>query len=182
LFPADGPYHRPDGRIDVTVVYLELDRARAPKPPVFPATARLEAVTRVPLSYYRYLYDAVGRPWQWVDRKRLDDETLAAIVHHPDVAITVLHNGGAPAGFVEIDHRLAPASSNIAYFGLTPDFTERGLGPPFLAASIGLAQARNARRVLVNTCNLDHPAALPLYLKSGFEPLEIRKVVFDPRL
>jgi predicted GNAT family acetyltransferase len=32
----------------------------------------------------------------------------------------------------------------------------------------------------VNTCNLDHPAALRLYQRMGFRPVATRQVVFDP--
>ena len=35
------------------------------------------------VAYYRFLYDAVGRNWQWTSRKRLADADLARIIHDP---------------------------------------------------------------------------------------------------
>jgi hypothetical protein len=46
-----------------------------------------------------------------------------------------------------------------------------------------LAWRPGVRRVHVNTCSLDHPAALPAYLKAGFLPYRRAFESFpDPRL
>jgi hypothetical protein len=37
------------------------------------------------------------------------------------------------------------------------------------------AFSRGAPKVTVNTCTLDHPAALPLYQRIGFEPVAQQK-------
>ena len=59
----------------------------------------------------------------------------------------------------------------LAYFGLVPDFIGRGMGRFFLDATIQLAwEVFPADRLIVRTCTLDHPAALPLYQKCGFTP------------
>ncbi len=36
----------------------------------------------MPLHYYRYLIDRVGRKWHWVNILRLSDEELAAKIHN----------------------------------------------------------------------------------------------------
>lgn len=184
VFPAARPAPRPDGLIDVTIVDLELTHAPAwPHNPA-PAGLRLALfrVRKPPLHYYRYLYDAVGGPWLWVDRKRLDDDLLRAIVHDDGVEISVLYCDGAPAGFVELDYRRLPEAVNIAYFGLVPERFGMGLGRYFLRWAIDEAWRRGPAKITVNTCNLDHAGALPLYQKSGFVPVGTRRVAFDPRL
>jgi hypothetical protein len=46
-----------------------------------------------------------------------------------------------------------------------------------------LAWRKGVERVHVNTCSLDHPAALPAYLKAGFRPYRRAFESFpDPRL
>jgi GNAT superfamily N-acetyltransferase len=88
-----------------------------------------------------------------------------------------------PAGFFEIDARTAPASTNIAYFGLTGDFIGKGLGKFFLDCAIVAAWATGPKRVTVNTCTLDHPRALGLYQAAGFQIIERRhRRILDPRI
>lgn len=155
-------------RVSVTITYLEQHAQ-----PVLPTPARPRgkiAILRVedpPIHYYRYLYRLVGDPWKWVSRRRLDDAALAEIIHDPSVYVYVLYVNGAPGGFVEIDDRERD-SAELKFFGLAPDFTGRGLGSYFLTNAIDLAWALAPKKLRLETCTLDHPAALPLYQKMGF--------------
>lgn len=123
----------------------------------------------LPVHFYRYLYETVGASHSWIDRTRLDDETLGAIINDDDVEIYVLHVDGCPAGYAELDFRNKGAEE-LAYFGLMPEYTSRGLGKFFLSSAIHTAWAHDIERLTVQTCTLDHPAALPLYQKLGFTP------------
>ena len=129
----------------------------------------LMAVKSPPLHYYRYLYGTVGRDYVWVDRLRLSDRELADIIHDEAVELYVTYAEGAPAGYIELDFRPAP-QAELAYFGLMPEFTGRGLGKFMLAQAIELAWEKPINRLFVHTCTMDHPAALPLYQKCGFVP------------
>ncbi len=189
IFRLPPPGRRLDGRLDVTVVYLDMARpaTEAANPaPLLGTKLALLKLDRPNVGFYRYLYDAVGRPWKWVERHRMSDQDLASIIQHPEVEIFVPYVGGVPAGYVELDHRPEPVNPpgalNIAYFGLIPDFIGRGLGPWFLRWSTNQAFTHKINRLTVNTCNLDHVAALPLYQKMGFRPYATREVIFDPRL
>ncbi|TIX52655.1 MAG: GNAT family N-acetyltransferase, partial [Mesorhizobium sp.] len=42
------------------------------------------------------------------------------------------------------------------------------------------AWSHGPRRVTVQTCTLDHPAALPLYQKLGFAPVAQKKEIVHP--
>lgn len=155
--------------IDVTVRYLEM---LAPPARGAPEPRRGVEVARVPspaVAYYRFLYDAVGRDLHWVDRKKLSDAELAAIVQHPANELYVLHVGGAPAGMAELNLRLVE-EIELAYFGLMPELRGRGLGAWLLDWIIDKAWSHGPRRLWLHTCTLDHPAALPLYRKAGFVP------------
>lgn len=132
-----------------------------------------------PVGFYRYLYEAVGKPWVWVNRRRMDDADLAAAIHRRGIEIYVLYVDGAPAGYAELDAR-NPQNIELAYFGLTPDFMGRGLGAYFLGEAIALAWDKGPRRVHVQTCTLDHPRALPLYQRMGFEPFSRVETTVDP--
>ncbi len=74
---------------------------------------------------------------------------------------------GAPAGYFEL-RREPDSAIEIAYFGLLQEFLGRGLGGHLLTQAVLHAWEAGATRVWVHTSTLDHPAALPNYLKRGF--------------
>ena len=74
---------------------------------------------------------------------------------------------GAPAGYFELRGDRV-GGTEIAYFGLLPEFTGRGLGGYLLTVAVQRAWATGTERVWLHTNTLDHPAALPNYLKRGF--------------
>ena len=156
-------------RIDVTITYLEqTERPILPQPPLPRRKVALLRAENMPVHFYRYLYRLVGDPCHWVSRRRMSDEKLVEIIHHPDVYIYVLYADGSPAGMAEIDARNAGAHE-LKFFGLAPDFTGSGLGRYFLTHIVDLAWLRGPKKLLLETCTLDHPAALPLYQKFGFK-------------
>ena len=171
-------------QLDVTITYLDMLACPDRPAPIRPNEAVRVARTEKPTNaYYRWLYDAVGSKWLWFERKRVSDDALRAILDDPMLQIWVLSVGHVPAGFFEIDARTAPASTNIAYFGLTGDFIGKGLGRFFLDCAVVAAWATNPKRVTVNTCTLDHPRALGLYQAAGFKIIERRqRRIVDPRL
>jgi GNAT superfamily N-acetyltransferase len=79
----------------------------------------------------------------------------------------VLHVGGSPAGFAELDRR-QPDEIELLQFGLMADFIGRGLGTWFLQWTIDKAWSYQPKRLWLHTCSLDPPAAVPLYKKAGF--------------
>jgi len=127
------------------------------------------------IAFYRFLYDAVGRDWNWVDRKRMGDDELGRIIHDDRVEVYVLYARGVPAGYIELDRRV-DNEVELAYFGIMPEFIGRGLGPLLLHWAVDRAWSYGPKRVWLHTCDLDHQAALPLYLKAGFEVYDQRTI------
>ncbi|MFT3775626.1 MAG: GNAT family N-acetyltransferase [Minicystis sp.] len=176
------PPVRADGKIESVITHLEM-LAPPATPPIPPPhdDVDIERVEKPVVSYYRYLYDTVGEPWLWGDRRKLSDEALAAIIQHPDVAVYVLWVGGTPAGYAESDGRVK-GEIELAYFGLMPDFIGKKLGPYLLDWTIRTAWAEGPRRVWVHTCTLDHPSALAMYERAGFKAFKTEtEIGDDPR-
>jgi GNAT superfamily N-acetyltransferase len=119
------------------------------------------------VAYYRFLYDAVGRDYDWTSRKKLSDAELAALLNDPRLEVHVLMADGVPAGFAELDRRIE-GEIELVQFGLTPEFIGQGLGRYFLQGAIDKAWSYGPSRFWLHTCTKDHPAALPNYLKAGF--------------
>lgn len=157
--------------LKTTVTYLEMT---APPTLHLPMPVNIQAAmmraTDMPLHFYRYLQYRTGRQWHWVYRLRLDDERLSEIIHSPRTSISVLYVDGAPAGFFELFQEDA-TTVDLAYFGLMPHVHGRGLGKWFLGQAVSAAWDMKPARLTVNTNTLDHPAALPLYQRIGFQPI-----------
>ena len=133
------------------------------------------------VSFYRYMYDTVGRPWLWFERRLLNDMTLSALLTKPTIEIFVLYVRGVPAGFFELD-TAAARHTKLCYFGLIPDFIGRRLGPYLLQAAIDQAWSRPLDRFWLHTSTFDHPKALSVYQQAGFVVYDRRRVSFhDPR-
>jgi GNAT superfamily N-acetyltransferase len=180
--PQDRP--GPDAMIDVVITYLEM--TAAPTRPTVPPPAGIRlALLRAEApgtAFYRFLYEQVGDPWFWYERKQLSDDELAKIIGDPGVEIYVPYVAGAPAGYVEIDRRAA-SEVKFAYFGLIPAYIGRGLGWYFLNWAIDTAWTGDTRRLVVDTCTLDHPKALQTYQRAGFTAFrQEHRRILDPRL
>lgn len=161
--------------IPVTVTFLEMNRPpKASSPLPYNRQIALLRTRKIPLHFYRYLQDRVGRKWHWVNVLRLSDEELAAGLHREDRDIRVLYLDGAPAGFFDLKPHL-PDEVELAYFGMMEQAMGQGIGRWFLGAAIDAAWSLKPDRVVVQTCTLDHPAALPLYQKVGFSPVGQKK-------
>jgi len=167
--------------VDVVITYLE--QTRKPVLPTPPRPSRIKlAILKAeapPLHFYRYLYRTVGDPYLWVSRRALSDAALSDIIHDPNVHLYVLYADGVPAGMSEVDAREHPVVE-IRFFGLTPEWVGRGVGRYFLTNVIDLAWSYAPERVRLETCTLDHPAALGLYQKHGFTVYDQKRGIVEP--
>jgi GNAT superfamily N-acetyltransferase len=132
-------------------------------------TAILSA-PEIPPAFYRFLYRQVGSRWHWVDRLRMDDETLAATLSDKRNSVTVLYVNGAPAGFFELWQEDEDVVE-LSHFGLFERALGLGIGKWFLLQTLYAAWSSGPKRVRVTTNNLDHPRALQLYQMFGFSPV-----------
>jgi GNAT superfamily N-acetyltransferase len=151
----------------VKTTYLQMF---APTPRVVPPPRDGLAVVharRPTVGYYRFLYEGVGRDYNWTTRSKLSDAELAALLNDPRLEVYVLMADGVPAGFAELDRRI-DGEVELVQFGLMPEFIGQGLGKYFLQWTADKAWSYGPRRFWLHTCTRDHPAALPNYLKAGF--------------
>lgn len=129
----------------------------------------VEALRPCTAAEYRSLYASVGGAWHWHDRDMWSDARLQAHLQRDAVAVHVLRVGDIVAGYFELE-RHADGGVEILYFGLVPAFIGRGLGAHLLTAAVEEAWRMGASSVFLNTCTLDHPAALANYRSRGFTP------------
>lgn len=166
--------------IEVTVTFLEMEARPSSFPPLpYNRQIALLKATDIPLHFYRYLTDRVGRKWHWVNSLRKSDDELREEIHRKGREVWVLYVDGSPAGFFDLN-RVTPEIVDLAYFGMMEHATGQGIGRWFLGAAISACWAMDPQLVTVQTCTLDHPAALPLYQKLGFRPVGQSRELVQP--
>ena len=156
--------------------HLELPSRAHFRPPSRPAPpgARVEHIVPCPTATWRALYRAIGERWHWHDHvARPEDELAAHLLDARVVELGLRVPDVAPpesagyAGWAELIAR-APDVVEIQYFGLVPQAIGRGFGGFLLTRAVEEAWAMGAERIVLDTCTLDAPQALPNYLARGF--------------
>src|SRR5262245_57300024 len=115
----------------------------------------------------RFFYTAIGGGYYWLDRLPWTYQRWLEYLARPELETWVLSVAGVPAGYFEMEAQPG-GDAQIVYFGLLPAFIGQGLGGHLLTVAVERAWQRRARRVWVDTCTLDHPAALVHYQARGF--------------
>ena len=138
---------------------------------------QIEHVAAPTAALYRELYDRIGRPWLWYERRLLSDAALQTLLDQPDHELHVARHDGDLVGYFEL------GGEELAFFGLTLPYIGRRIGPWLLDRAIERAFARGIARIDLNTNTLDHPKALDTYRKAGFRPVRSEsKELRDPRV
>ena len=166
-------------RVSVRRTHLELrdrESLRRGRPPM----EAVELVRRRPISAVEYLelYSLVGELWLWRDRLVWTHDELERYLGSPDVHVWSAHVRGITAGYFEL-RRHTDASVEVMYFGLAAPFIGRGIGGWLLTRAVEESFALGASRIVLNTCTLDAPQALPNYLARGFSIVSEDQYLLD---
>ena len=154
-------------KISYRVTYLEMA-----KPPSFPWPNQIYKkisvllTKNIPTWYFLFLYKTVGNDAieNWLNKT---DKELNDFINDENVFFYTMLKDGWTA--VTKDNKIC----DLSYLGLVPDAIGIGLGKFLLKTAILMAWDKtNINRLTVNTCNLDHKSALPLYQKFGFSPIK----------
>lgn len=167
-------------RREITTWYLEMTDPAELRPPAVPPPPGLRIEqARIPSpELNRFLYTAVGGDLFWVDRLGWSYGRWREYLDRPELETWVAYLDGTPAGYFELEWQ-PEGAVELAYFGLLPQLTGRGLGGALLTRAVERAWERGARRVWLHTCDLDSPAALPAYRARGFRVVREETSVRD---
>ena len=172
----------PAGKIAAVVTYLEM---RSPPP-----TGEERADSRVEIrrienpdpDWYLKLFKEIGEDLLWFGRLTIDGDDLHSLLSDPNYEVYVLRADGEDAGLLELDFR-TQEECELGYFGIVPSLVGSGVGRVLMSHTIEIAWSRPIRRFWLHTCTLDHPRALPFYLRAGFTAYKREiEIADDPRL
>lgn len=162
--------HAAGSEVAYTITHLEMTARPSWGYPPLPATsaAALLKADTPPVWYFLSLYDAVGREYAWEDMHALPETEVADQLGRSTL-YTVLEHGW-PQGFFLLEP-MDNGRVDLAYFGMVPQAIGQGLGGWLLKTAILTAwDVPGTQKLTVCTCTLDHPRALALYQKNGFQP------------
>ncbi len=155
----------PAGQVATIISHLEM--LEKPALPPVETNLCLESWPDPAADEYCALFRKVGEPWMWTSRLLMDENELKAVLDDPAVEISIVSDGEAPVGFIELDFRIA-GECEIAFFGLIPALNGKGHGRWMMNQALGRAWREDIGRVWLHTCTQDSPRALPFYQQCGF--------------
>lgn len=170
---ARAPYYS-TGKIKTEVTYLQMfalpQDFNIPQPRVKESDRKIKKLENPQALFYRTLYHGVGGSLTWTGRKLLTDSQLQVAINSKNINIYVLYVKDEPAGYIEFTLNPQTKEVELDYFGLMPKFYGNKLGPYLLNTGIQeIFKEWNPSRLWLHTCDLDHPEALNVYHKSGFQ-------------
>jgi GNAT superfamily N-acetyltransferase len=172
------PAPRGDGRLAITITHMQLRREdwtrRGQKPEI---EIRIAHRMQPTAAFYLDLYDKVGRPWLWYERRLYGEQALTDLLNRPGHELHVAWHDDALVGYFEL------YANEIVFFGLTLPFIGRRIGPWLLDRAVERGFERGFDRLVLNTNTVDHPKALDTYRKAGFRVVQSEsRELQDPRV
>ena len=124
-------------------------------------------------AFNRWLYETVGRDWNWTERLVWSNQQWADYASRAELETWVGYCSGTPVGYFELEQQ--DNEIEIVSFGLLPPFIGQGIGGWLLSRAVERAWERDAARVWLHTCSDDHPNALANYQKRGFRVFRVKQ-------
>ena len=172
----------PAGKLRSVVTHLAMEAPRREPPPPPPPGVAIGRRRAMAAADYLRLYHAIGDDWLWWSRLTWDLGRLTAHLAEDETEVYVAEAGSEEVGLIELNLRPAP-DIELRYLGVIPPRIGTGLGGWLLAYAIAAAARHGPRRMILNTCTYDHPAALAFYRRHGFAVTHSEaEIVDDPRL
>lgn len=172
----------PAGKIAAVVTYLEMRSAPQTEKDAPPLKGEIRHIDAPDVDWYLEIYKRIGTDLLWFSRLTKSREELTATFSDPGYAVYVLNCDDEEEGLLELDFRQS-RECELAFFGVSPNLVGTGAGRSLMHHAIKIAWSHPIDRFWLHTCTLDHPRALPFYLRSGFSAYRRQvEIADDPRL
>ena len=114
----------------------------------------------------KFFYKQIGKKHQWVDRLVWQDKNWMDYVSNKNLKTYILQKEEDLIGYFELIFN--NNDCEIAYFGILEEYMGRGYGGFLLSEAIKIG-FKNANRIWVHTCSLDHANAIENYKSRGMK-------------
>ena len=114
----------------------------------------------------KFFYKQIGKQHQWIDRLTWQDKNWIDYVSKKNLKTFILKQNNDYVGYFELifDKNVC----EIAYFGILKEYIGKGYGGFLLSEALKIG-FKNANRIWVHTCSLDHPNAIENYKSRGMK-------------
>ncbi|PCJ89141.1 MAG: GNAT family N-acetyltransferase [Hyphomicrobiales bacterium] len=178
----DGYTDVPSGKIATIVTFLEMSERPDWIDNADMRGLHFAAQTTPDLDWYRDFFRQIGANWLWVSRLLMTDSELHKTLNEPNKKLFTVQLDGEDIGISELSHN-PKGDVELSFFGIIGKHTGAGFGRAIMAQTLQKAWRDNPQKVHLQTCTLDHPAAIKFYQKCGFVPVkQVIQVLDDPRL
>lgn len=182
----NGFYDIPSDKLATIVTALEMFAKPVQQPCEEKPDWKLTKNDEPEAEWYRHLYRRIGDEWLWFSRAIMSDAELFAIIRDPKVEIYSLKVDGKAEALLELDYR-TDGECELAFLGVTDNLLGQGAGKWLMNHAIDLAWSNSTKRPInrfwIHTCTMDHPRALPFYIRSGFKAYKRElEIADDPRV
>ena len=133
----------------------------------------INLVDPVDFQLNKFFYKNIGKSHHWVDRLVWSEKRWLDYVSDKKVKTYILKEGDELAGYFELILHTDKNEVEIAYLGLLEEYQNKKLGSFLLSEAIKKSFTKNAKRVWVHTCSLDHKNALSNYISRGMKIFKI---------
>ena len=114
----------------------------------------------------KFFYKQIGKKHEWIDRLIWQDKNWIDYTSDKNLKTFVLQNNNDLIGYFELIFN--GNDCEIAYFGILEEYIGRGYGGFLLSEALRIG-FKNAERIWVHTCSLDHPNAIKNYKSRGMK-------------
>ena len=114
----------------------------------------------------KFFYKQIGKKHEWIDRLIWQDKNWMDYTSDKNLKTFVLQNNNDLVGYFELIFN--GNDCEIAYFGILEEYIGKGYGGFLLSEALRIG-FKNAERIWVHTCSLDHPNAIKNYKSRGMK-------------
>jgi GNAT superfamily N-acetyltransferase len=121
------------------------------------------------ININKFFYRQIGKDHFWRDRLLWSDKEWRKYVDNTNLETGIMKLDKELIGFFEQEFHKEKNEIELIQMGILKEYQGKKFGSFLLKYIIHKAFVRNAERVWVHTCSLDHKHALDNYLSQGFK-------------
>jgi len=135
----------------------------------FPKNIKIYPETEKDININKFFYRQVGKDHFWRDRLLWSDKEWSKYINNKYLETGIMKLNEKLIGFYEQEFHEARNEVELIQMGILKEYQGKKFGSFLLEHIINIAFNKNAERIWVHTCSLDHKYALDNYLSKGFK-------------
>ena len=124
----------------------------------------LKEIDKKNFDLNKFFYKQIGKKHEWIDRLVWQDKNWIDYVSDENLKTFILRSNNDLIGYFELIFN--NNDCEIVYLGILEEYIGKGYGG-FLLSEALKNGFKNATRIWVHTCSLDHPNAIENYKSRG---------------